>query len=90
MLTPEVRAGFSDRRRHGPPVRGGALRWVIEIVRRRCPVPPPCARPVASGLKTLICDGARADTPALAATEAARGFGLGNGFAQGEIIDRAI
>jgi hypothetical protein len=53
------------------------------------PAPRPDPRPIATALDALLSDGAPVSMRP-AALEARRGFGAGNGFLPGQIVDRAV
>ena len=84
-------AGFAYHRGQGgyAPVRAGGCVVAIETQRRRA-APSARAGQLATGLAAPICDGRPANIAPLAATEAERGFSLGNAYLQGQIIDRSI
>jgi hypothetical protein len=83
-------AGSSDQRLTGGHIwpRGWRLAVLLapEAVTRPAPRPDP--RPLAASLDALLCDGAPVSARP-AALEARRGFGAGNGFLPGQIVDRS-
>lgn len=71
--------------------RGAARGWRIAVLVAAEPcrpaAPPPQPRPLAAMLDALLSDGVPVRRPA--ALEARRGFGAGNGFLPGQIVDRS-
>ena len=56
---------------------------------QRTAAPRPEPRPIAGGLDRLLFDGVSARTRLLAAVEAERGFGEGNRYLSGLLVDRS-
>lgn len=68
------------------PHRGWRLAVLLAPEATARPAPRPDPRPLAVSLDALLCDGAPVSARP-AALEARRGFGAGNGYLPGQIVD---